>query len=174
MVFHSTLLKPAGHFLWRKKWAFKKKSWHTPENPLKTGFSTTATVGYSRDSIIAIMELDLHCTDMLDMRHQGWWGLYGFFKRLLMSPPGRQRNPRQNIWFLMINIQANRVAMVSSVITKIFKQCKHWTVTIQPLSGNTQTIMCLFVHCQFYCSTFVFFVWISALLDSVFDYSMFN
>ncbi len=43
-----------------------------------------------------------------------------YFKKLLMSPLGRQRNPRQNIWLLIVNIQEYRIAIVSSVITKIF------------------------------------------------------
>ncbi len=42
-------------------------------------------------------------------------------KQLLMSPLGRQWNPRQNVWFLIVNIQTNRVAIVSSIITKIFR-----------------------------------------------------
>jgi hypothetical protein len=45
---------------------------------------------------------------------------------------GRQRNPLHDVCFLIINIQAKRVALVSSVITKIFNSCKYWTVTIQP------------------------------------------
>jgi hypothetical protein len=30
------------------------------------------------------------------------------------------------------NTQANRIAIVSSLISKIFNPCKHWKVTIQP------------------------------------------
>jgi hypothetical protein len=49
-----------------------------------------------------------------------------------MSPREKQRNQQHVIWCFKTNTQANRVAIVSSVIIKIFNPCKHWTVTIQP------------------------------------------
>ncbi len=112
------------------------------------------------------MELDWYCTDMLEMRHQCWWGLLWIFKRLLVSPLGRQRSPHQNVWFLIVNIQANRVAIVSSVITHILT-----LASIGPSQFNLfwmtlfSSVLVLF-FASFYCTTFVWFsafcVWFSA------------
>jgi hypothetical protein len=93
------------------------------------------------------MEQDWYCTDMLEMRYQCWWGL-GFFKWLLVSPLERQRSLRHNVWFLIVNIQANRVTVVSSIITKIFNPSKYWMVTIQPLLNDTLLISAC-INCQF-------------------------
>ncbi len=89
-----------------------------------------------------------------------------------MSPLGRQRSPHQTVWFLIVNNQTNRVAIVSSIITKKFNPCKYWKVTIQlfvkPLNNSVPV-----VYCQFYFLTFVFccliqcFVRFSALFDTV-------
>jgi hypothetical protein len=47
-------------------------------------------------------------------------GFLWIFKRPLVSLLGRQRSHHQSVWILIVNIQANRVATVSSVITAIF------------------------------------------------------
>jgi hypothetical protein len=63
-----------------------------------------------------------------------------------MSLLGRQRNQQQNFWFLTFNIQANRVAIVNSVITKRFNPCKYWTIMIQPFHKTLkQFCVCLFI-----------------------------
>jgi hypothetical protein len=84
------------------------------------------------------------------------------FQKLLVSPLGSQRSPHQNVWFLTFNIKANRVAIVSSEITKIFNTSKYWMVIIQFLERHSFffLISACMVCCQFYCSTFV---WFSAL-----------
>ncbi len=112
------------------------------------------------------MELDWYCTDMLEMRHLCWWGLLWIFKRLLVSPLGRQRSPHQNVWFFIVNIQANRVAIVSSGITNILT-----IASIGPSQFNLfwmtlfSSVLVLFIA-SFYCTTFVqfsaFCVWFSA------------
>ncbi len=106
------------------------------------------------------MELNWYCTDMLEMRHQCWCGLLWIFKRVLVSPLGRQKSPCQSVWFLIVNIQANRVAFVSSVITKKFNPSKYWSVTIQLLVNDTLLISACIVYCQFFI--------IRLLFDSVF------
>jgi hypothetical protein len=54
----------------------------------------------------------------------------------------RQRSPRQYVQFLIFNIQANRVAIVSSVITKIFKQLNgHNSASFERKSSN-QSLYC--------------------------------
>jgi hypothetical protein len=78
-----------------------------------------------------------------------------FVKRLHVSQLGRQRNPHQNVWFLIINIQAIKVAIVSSIITKIFKPCKYWTVTNQPFVKTFSNSVSFFYFLPVYCSTFV-------------------
>ncbi len=103
-------------------------------------------------------------------------GFYGFFKRLLVSPLGRQRSPHHNIWFLIVNIQAIRVAIVSSVITKIFYPSKYWTVTIQPLLNDTFLISACIVYCQFlllnFCLIQCFCLTQCFLFDSVLLFSI--
>ncbi len=103
------------------------------------------------------MELDWYCNDMLEMRHQ--W----IFKRLLVSLLRRQRSPRLNVWFLIVNIWVNRVGIVSSVITKIFNPSKYCTVTTQPLLNDTLLISACIVYCQF-----SLFDIVRLLFDSVF------
>ncbi len=76
------------------------------------------------------------------------WALW-IHKRLLVSPRGRQRSRRQYIRFLTFNIQANRVAIVSSVITRIFNPSKYWTVTIQLLLYDTLLFSACIVYRQF-------------------------
>jgi membrane-associated protease RseP (regulator of RpoE activity) len=68
----------------------------------------------------------------------------------------------------------NRVAIVNSVIKKIFNPCKYWGsgVMIQPFCKPiSDPVSVLFIAS--YCTTFVFVVQFSALFDnSVFDYSV--
>ncbi len=100
------------------------------------------------------MELDWYCTDMLKMRHQCWCGLLWIFKRLLVSLLGRQRSPHQNVWFLIFNIQANRVAIVSTIITK---DIYPWQVLDSHNSTCFETTVPCIVIASFYCSTFALF-----------------
>ncbi len=46
------------------------------------------------------------------------------FQKATCEPTGKAKKPCQYIRFLTFNIQANRVAIVSSVITKIFNPIK--------------------------------------------------
>jgi hypothetical protein len=78
------------------------------------------------------MELNCYCTGVLGMKQQSCWGGLWFFKRPWILLLEKQRNRQYDIWCLITNAWANRVAIVSSVITKIFNPCKHWMVTIQP------------------------------------------
>ncbi len=114
--------------------------WVHSRNPLSPG--------YSHDIIIAIMELDWNCTDMSGMRHQSWWRILWILKRPLVILLGRQGNPYHDVCLLSTNIQANRVAIVNSVLTKIFNPCKYWIITIQPFV-NTQWFSACFVCCKF-------------------------
>jgi hypothetical protein len=59
--------------------------------------------GYSRDTIIAIMELDWYSTGTLGMRKQSYWGVLWFFKRPLVSLLEKHRNRHHDVWFLIIN-----------------------------------------------------------------------
>ncbi len=88
------------------------------------------------------------------------WALMNF-QKATCEPLGRKRSPPQYIRFLIFNIQANRVAIVSSVITKIFNPSKYWTVTIQLLFERHSFDQWL------YCLLLVFIVRFSALFDLV-------
>jgi hypothetical protein len=115
------------------------------------------------------MELDWYCTGMLGIGHQSCLGILWSLKRLLSSL-GKQRNPCQDVWFLIVNIQANRISNVSSVITKIFNPYKYWTVTSQPFIKHL-VIQCLFCLLSVYCSNVVrfsvSFVWFSVFFCSI-------
>ncbi len=104
--------------------------------------------GFSCDTIIAIMELDWYCTGVLGMQQQSCWGALWFFKRPQVSPLERQRNRQQDIWCIITNTRANRVAIVSSLITKIFNPCKYWTVTTQPSVYMSSESVFIRILCQ--------------------------
>ncbi len=53
--------------------------------------------GYSRDPIIAIMELDWDCTDMLTMRHQCWRGLLWIFQKATREPARKTKKPSSEL-----------------------------------------------------------------------------
>ncbi len=115
--------------------------------------------------IIAIMELDWYCTGLLGMKQQSCWGVLWFFKSPQVSPLEKQRNWQHEIWYLRTNTQANRVKIVSSVITKIFNLCKYWMVTTQPSVYIFSAYLHLLpVFC--YCSSVVWFSLISVLFYS--------
>jgi hypothetical protein len=87
------------------------------------------------------------------------------------SEPAEKGNRQHDIWCLITNIWANRVAIVSSVITKIFTPCKYWTVTTPPsfTSSVNQGLFCslpvlLFMCCLTFSRLFSFcsicFVWL--------------
>jgi hypothetical protein len=46
-----------------------------------------------------------------------------------------------NMRYLTINTRSNRVVIISSVITRIFKSVQFWTVTFQPISIKTLVII---------------------------------
>jgi hypothetical protein len=64
----------------------------------------------------------------------------------------KQRNRQHVIWCLTTNTRANRVAIVSFVITKIFNPCTHWAVMIQP------SVLFMFRESVWLCSLPVSFI----------------
>ncbi len=110
---------------------------------------------------------------LISMRQKSCCGVLWFFKRPLVSLLDKQRNPHCDVWFFIINIQANWVAIVSSVITKISNPCKYWTVTIQPIVKHSliQSLFCLLpfyclsvIHSVSFCSIQCFFWLIRCLI----------
>jgi magnesium-transporting ATPase (P-type) len=97
------------------------------------------------------MKLDRYCTGVLGMRQQSCWGFLWLFKRRGDNPLKIQRIWQHDIWCIITNTRANRVAIVSSVITKILNPCKYWTVTTQAF------VICSVNQCLFY-SLPVFFI----------------
>jgi hypothetical protein len=87
------------------------------------------------------------------MRQHSCWGILWFFKRPQVRPLEKQRNQHHDIWCLITNIQADRIATFSSVITMIFDPCigRSRLNLLFICSVN----LCLFIHCQFYCSSVV-------------------
>jgi hypothetical protein len=78
------------------------------------------------------------------------------FQKATCEPAGKAKNPSSecSMFHIVINIQADRFAMVSSVITKIFNPSKYWMVTNQLLLNDTLLISaCIvqffFVQCLF-------------------------
>ncbi len=116
------------------------------------------------------MEIGWYCTGMLSKRQQSCLGVLWFSKRPIVSLLEKQRNWHHDVWFLIINIQANRVAIESSVITKIFFPCKYWTVTDKPFVWHSvnQYLFCSF---QFICSPVVNLFFFCSI--RLFDYSVF-
>jgi hypothetical protein len=83
------------------------------------------------------MELDWLCIGELKVSHLCY--MKGFYE--LLSWLGNEA--LVGIKCLTINTRANRVVVVSSVITRIFLTlCKCWTVTFQPISIKT-LVICL-------------------------------
>ncbi len=95
------------------------------------------------------MELDWCCTGVLGVKQQSCYGVLLFSKRPKVSPLEKQRNRQHDIWCLITNTWANRVAIVSSVITKIFNPCKYWMVTTQPSVYMFSESVFVLIHCQF-------------------------
>jgi hypothetical protein len=54
-------------------------------------------------------------------------GVSMVFQEAKVYPLKKQRNWQHGFWCLITNTRANRVGIVSSVITKIFNPCKYWT-----------------------------------------------
>jgi hypothetical protein len=109
----------------------------------------------------------------VDMRQQSCWGGSMAFQKATSEPAGKTKKPTS--WHLIPHnyIQASRVAIISSIITKIFNPCKYWTGHGSTLCLNVQWISVCFTCCQFYCSSvFVlsFFVQFILIDYSVFDY----
>ncbi len=95
------------------------------------------------------MKLDLYCTWVLGMKQQSCRGVLWFFKRSQVSPLEKQRNWQHDIWCLITSTWANRVAIVSYAITKIFKSCKYWMVTTRPSVYMFSELVFVFICCQF-------------------------
>ncbi len=92
------------------------------------------------------MELNSYCTGMLDMRQQKVLGGFYGFSKCHKWPTGKTKKPTS--WHLMLitNIQANRVVIVSSVITRILNPCKYWTVMTQTfINMFSKSVLGLFV-----------------------------
>ncbi len=109
---------------------------------------------YSQDTIIVIMELHWYSTRVLGMKQQSCWGALWF-----------SRGHKHDIWCLMTNTQANRVAIVSSVITKILNPCKYWTVMTQP-SVYMFSVYLYSLLVFYYCPSVVWFSLVSVLFLS--------
>ncbi len=71
------------------------------------------------------------------------------FKRPQVSPLKEQRKRQHDILCLITNTWANRAAIVSSVITKIFNPCKYQMVTTQPSVYLFSESVLVFIHYQF-------------------------
>jgi hypothetical protein len=70
------------------------------------------------------MEFDWYCTGAIG-KQQSCGGVLWFSKRPQVSPLEKQWNWQHDIWCLITNTWANRVAMVSSVITRYLPLAKH-------------------------------------------------
>ncbi len=69
---------------------------------------------------------------------------------------GKAKKPSSECLISHVNIHANRAAIVSSVITKIFNPSMYWMVTIEPLFLMTLFwAVLVFFIASFYCLTFV-------------------
>ncbi len=86
------------------------------------------------------------------------------FQKTTCEPARKAEKPSPVRSISQNNIQAHRVVIVSSIITKIFNPSKYWTVTTQPLLEQHSSDQCLYCIASFYCSIFVCFV---VLFDSV-------
>ncbi len=68
---------------------------------------------------------------------------------------------------VITNTRANNVAIVSSVITKIFNTCQYWTVTTQPFvhmfSGISAYFCLLPISLFICCSTFICFPFLCSI-----------
>jgi hypothetical protein len=122
--------------------------------------------GYSRNTIIVIMERDWHWTWAVGMNQQSCWGVLWFFKRPQVSPLEKQSDQQQDLWCLITNTCANRVAIVSSVITRYLTLRKHWTFMIQPSDLFMFSASVNRTCCQFFCYFFIS-VFVSQLFNSV-------
>ncbi len=108
------------------------------------------------------MEINWYCTEVLGMKQQSCWGVLWFFKRSWVSPLEKQRNRQNDNWSLINNARANRVAIVSFVITKICNPCKHWMVTTQHLVYMF-SVYSYSLTVFYYCSSVVWFSFVSVL-----------
>jgi hypothetical protein len=115
---------------------------------------------------------------MLGVKHQSWWRVLWFFRRTHVSPLGRPGNPRHDVWFLIINIQAKRVAIVSSVITRYLTLSSigrsRFNLSGQTLNDSVSVLL-LSVYCLTVVhSVFFYSIQCFLLFDSLFDYSVFD
>ncbi len=87
------------------------------------------------------------------------------FQEATSEPTEKAKNWHHDIWCLIANTQANRVAIVNSAITKIFNPCKHWTVKIQHSVLYVQWISVYSYSLPvFHCLSVVWFSFVSVLL----------
>ncbi len=139
----------------------------------KSRYSEHTRPLFKKAKIIEIMELNSYCTRVSGMKQQSCWGVLWFFKKPQVSPLENQRNRQHEIWCLMTNTQANRVPIVGSVITKIFKLCKYCRVTTQP-SVYMFTAYSHSLPVFSYCSSVVRFSLVSVLFYSSSFVRLFN
>jgi hypothetical protein len=96
-------------------------------------------------------------------------GSFNGFQEATSEPAEKQRNWQHVIWCLISSTQAIRVAIVSSVIMKIFNPYKRLMVTIQPSVLDAQWISVysylLPVFCC--CSSVLWILFVSLLFCSV-------
>ncbi len=107
------------------------------------------------------------------MRQQSCWGILGFFKRPWVSLLKRQRNRQHDICILITNTRTNRVAIVSSVITKNVGRSR------LNFFFTSSVNQCLFIFVASFPSFFVccliFIRFSSAFVEFVlFDYLVFD
>jgi hypothetical protein len=81
------------------------------------GLKQNVPWAHSSDTVIVIMELDWYCTGAVGMKQQSCWRGSMVFQEATSEPDGKLRNRQYVIWCLITNTQANRVAIVGSVIT---------------------------------------------------------
>jgi hypothetical protein len=98
------------------------------------------------------MELDWYCTGATGMKQKSCWGVLWFFKRPQVTLLEKQRNWQHDICCLITNTWVNRVAIVSSAITRY--------LTLANIGWSPFTLQYLFVFsasvfnricCQFIC-----------------------
>jgi hypothetical protein len=123
------------------------------------------------------MRLYTFCSLRRDQEHEATKLLEGsmVFQEAMSELLEKQRNRQHDILCLITYTRANRVAIVSLVITKIFNPSKYWTVTTQP-----SVICSVFIHIHYQfsvivisCVTLICFC-LAFIRITLFDYSVFD
>jgi hypothetical protein len=132
-----------------------------------------------------LLSCNCHCNYGIQLillwsvRHEATKLLEGsrVFQKAKSEPAGKTNKP--TVWLLMpheLTHRQNRVAIVNSVMAKIFNPCKYWIVTIQPFVKTLNYSVPVLFIAIFYCLTLVrsfYIVRFSTLFDSVFNYAVY-